>query len=209
MRDRNTLLLSAGFAPKFDERPLNHPALKSARQAIELILKGHEPFPALVIDKYWNIVSSNAPLRAFLELVSDQALLTPPVNVLRLTLSLGGLAPHIVNFKEWRAHLLDRLRRHVELTADLKLIALEKELTKYPSLGLDDHRQQQTNYSNVLVPLKLATPAGTLSLFSTVTVFGTPTEITLSELALEAFYPADDATGLLLRAMTNSLSSRS
>ena len=201
LRERNLMLLAGGYAPVFAERPLGDPALEPARAAVELILKGHEPYPAIAVDRLWRLIAHNRAAPGLLGLAADPKLLQPPVNVLRLSLAPGGLAPHIVNFGEWRAHVLDRLRRQVELTADPELIALAQELAALPGPAA---RERPRDYAGVLIPLDLRTPAGALSLFSTVTVFGTPVDVTLSELALEAFYPADEATAALLRRMAQN-----
>ncbi|HEX5777674.1 MAG TPA: helix-turn-helix transcriptional regulator [Xanthobacteraceae bacterium] len=199
LRERNLLLVAAGFAPVFAERKLDDPALAAARKAIELVLKGHEPYPALAIDRHWTLVQSNAAVAPLLAGVGA-SLLTSPVNVLRLSLHPEGLAPRIENFSEWRAHLLERLRQQIELSADPKLIELFGELSNYPA-PKTPHRGT-ADYGNVVVPLRLKTEAGTLSFFSTTTVFGTPVDVTLSELAIEAFFPADAETAEALRALT-------
>ncbi|MGL4440048.1 MAG: helix-turn-helix domain-containing protein [Bosea sp. (in: a-proteobacteria)] len=202
LRERNVMLLAAGYAPVFPERSLDDPALKAARAAIDLVLKGHEPYPALAVDRHWTLVAANAVVPILLAMVSDKTLLQPPVNVLRLSLAPGGLAPHIVNLAEWRAHLLDRLHHQIEVTADAGLEMLLKELEAYPApeTAPSDVRSV-IDYAGVVIPLQLRTPAGILSFFSTTTVFGTPVDITLSELAIEAFFPADQATNDALRAM--------
>lgn len=196
LRERNRLLTAAGYAPMYAERALDDPALKAARAAIELVLKGHEPYPALAVDRHWSLVSYN---RAVLPLLSDAApaLLQPPINVLRLSLHPLGLAPRIVNLAQWRAHLLARLRQQVAVSADPVLAALADELRGYPAPGDAGHDVIE---AAVVVPLVLRTAAGTLSFISTTTVFGTPVDVTLSELALETFFPADEATGAALRA---------
>jgi transcriptional regulator with XRE-family HTH domain len=202
LRDRNVMLLAAGYAPVFPERSLDDPALNAARAAIELVLKGHEPFPALAVDRHWTLVAANAVIPVLLSMVADKTLLQPPVNVLRLSLAPEGLAPHIVNLSEWRAHLLDRLRHQIEVTADAKLEMLLKELEAYPvppSAASDS--KFTTDYAGIVMPLQLRTPAGVLSFISTMTVFGTPVDITLSELVLEAFFPVNTATADALRAM--------
>ncbi len=191
LRERNLLLVAAGFAPVFAERKLDDPALAAARKAIELVLKGHEPYPALAVDRHWTLIQSNATVAPLLAGV-DTTLLTPPINVLRLSLHPDGLAPRIENFSEWRAHLLERLRQQIELSADPKLIGLFEELHRYPA-PKTPHRGT-SDYGNVVVPLKLKAEDGMLSFFSTTTVFGTPVDVTLSELAIEAFYPADAET---------------
>ncbi|HEY8380608.1 MAG TPA: helix-turn-helix transcriptional regulator [Microvirga sp.] len=201
LRERNTLLLSAGYAPLFPERSLDDPALRVARAAIDLVLKGHEPYPALAVDRHWTLVAANAAIAPLLAGVSEARLLEPPVNVLRLSLHPGGLAPLIVNFAEWRSHVLDRLRQQIERTGDTGLQRLRAELESYPAGGAV-HGDHAADFGGVLIPLRLSTPAGTLSFFSTITVFGTPVDVTLSELAIEAFFPADEATGAALRALT-------
>ncbi len=198
LRDRNVLLVSAGFAPIFPERDLSDPALHAARQAVELVLKGHEPYPALAINRHWELVASNGAVSALLVGI-DEALLKPPVNVLRLSLHPDGLAPRIVNYGEWRAHLLARLRRQVDVTADPALIELADELRAYPApAGAAGRVSPRLEQAAIVVPFRLATDRGTLSFFSTTTIFGTPVDVTLSELAIEAFFPADDATGATL-----------
>jgi transcriptional regulator with XRE-family HTH domain len=195
LRERNRLLTAAGYAPMYAERPLSDPALQAARDAVELVLKGHEPYPALAIDRHWNLVSYNRAVPALLEGVAPE-LLQPPLNVLRLSLHPGGLAPRIVNLGQWRAHLLARLRQQVAVSADASLAVLADELRAYPA---PNESHADPSETAVVVPLQLATKAGTLSFISTTTVFGTPVDITLSELALETFFPADAATAALLR----------
>lgn len=198
LRERNTILVAAGFAPVFPQRSLDDPALTAARKAVDIILTGHEPHPALVVDRGWNLVAANrmiAPLMAG----ADPDLLKAPLNVLRLTLHPKGLAPRVVNLHEWRAHLLDRLRREVELTADPALGDLLTELKAYPIPGGQPPRRALDEYGGVAIPFQLNTPGGLLSFFSTTTVFGTPVDVTLSELTLETFFPADAQTAQALR----------
>jgi transcriptional regulator with XRE-family HTH domain len=198
LRERNALLVAAGFAPVFQERPLSDPALQSACKVIELVLAGHEPYPALAVDRHWSLIASNRTVPLLMTDV-DPSLLKPPVNVLRLTLHPKGLASRIANLEEWRSHLLARLRRQVDLSADPVLAALLKELTEYPGPAVDRHDPQSTvDYAGVAVPFQLATTDGILSFISTTTVFGTPVDITLSELALESFFPANAATATAL-----------
>jgi transcriptional regulator with XRE-family HTH domain len=200
LRERNLLLTAAGYAPVFPERPLADPALGPARRAVELVLAGHEPYPAIAIDRHWTLVTAN---RAVAPLLAGAApdLLAPPVNVLRLSLHPDGLAPRIANLAQWRAHLLERLRRQIELTADPGLIALLAELRGYPTAYRAAPPPREPDYAGVVVPLQMATEGGILSFFSTTTVFGTPVDITLSELALESFFPADAATAEAMRAL--------
>jgi transcriptional regulator with XRE-family HTH domain len=168
LRERNAMLLAAGFAPVFAERNLEDPAMEAARTAIEMVLKGHEPYPALAM---------------------------------RLALHPRGLAPRIANLEEWRAHLLDRLRRQIAVTGDGVLAGLLQELSAYPVSGklAAIHSTAPVDHGGVFVPLKLVSDQGLLSLLSTTTIFGTPRDITLSEIAIEAFFPADAETGRILR----------
>jgi len=204
LRERNVLLVAAGFAPQFQERKLSDPALGAQRAAVELVLKGHEPYPALAIDRHWNMVSANAAAARLMG-NADASLLTPPVNVLRLSLHPDGLAPRIINLAEWRDHLLERLRRQVDVSADAVLGRLLSELRALPApRGAPPARAKGHAVGSVVVPLQLAIPSGVLSFFSTTTVFGTPIDITLSELAVEAFYPADEATAETLRSLART-----
>ncbi len=199
LRERNRLLVAAGYAPLFPERPLADPALAQARKAVDLVLAGHEPYPALAVDRHWTLVTANGAARRLLA-GAEPALLKPPVNVLRLSLHPKGLAPRIANLAAWREHLLARLRRQIELTADPVLRALLKELGDYPAPGGMPHSVEHDG-ADVAVPFELMTEAGLLAFFSTTTIFGTPVDITLSELALEAFFPADAATAEALRRL--------
>jgi len=194
LRERNRLLTAAGFAPVFRERSLDDQSMQPARAAVEQVLKGQEPYPALAIDRHWNLVSANGAVAALIA-DADPSLLEPPVNVLRLSLHPRGLASKIVNLEQWRAHLLERLERQISLTADPQLIALRDELGPYPSgSGRDDAAE-----SSIAIPFVLSTAAGQLSFISTTLMFGTPIDITLSELAIELFFPADEATAAALR----------
>ncbi|MGD9538449.1 MAG: helix-turn-helix domain-containing protein [Alphaproteobacteria bacterium] len=197
LRERNLLLVAAGYAPVFPERPLSDPGLSAARQAVDLVLKGHEPCPALAIDRHWNLIAANDATTRLMA-VEDAALLRPPINVLRLSLHPGGLAPRIANLAEWRGHLLERLRRQIEVSADPALVALMKELRGYPAPRAAAPAAK-ADYTEFVIPFRLATDAGVLAFLSTTTVFGTPVDITLAELALETFFPADEATAGRLR----------
>jgi transcriptional regulator with XRE-family HTH domain len=201
LRERNVLLTAAGYAPVFAERPLDDPVLGAARQAVEKVLKGHEPFPALAIDRHWTLVTSNQSATRLLGYIAP-ALLEPPVNVLRLTLHPDGLAVRIANLAEWRGHLLARLRHQIDLSADPVLIDLLQELAAYPVGKTKTSRTIiDRSYTEMVVPFQLETEVGVLTFFSTTMVFGTPVDITLSELAIESFFPADEATGEKLRAL--------
>lgn len=198
LRERNALLLAAGYAPGFAERPLHDPALSGALAVVQTILRGHGPNPALALDRHWQMVQANAAVAPLLAGVAP-ALLQPPVNVLRLSLHPAGLAPRIANLPVWRAHLLERLRHQLQASGDPVLLALLQELS---ALGpLQRPAAAEGAAPAIAVPLELDSPAGRLSLLSTTTVFGTPLEVTLSELAIEAFYPADPATAARLQAL--------
>jgi transcriptional regulator with XRE-family HTH domain len=198
LRERNALLIAAGFAPVYGERRLSDPTLAKAREAVELVLKGHEPFPAVAVDRHWNVVSANRPISVLLASVSP-ALLKPPLNVVRVSLHPEGLAPQIVNFHEVRAHLIARLKRQIDLSGDAKLVALLQEVSAYPKPSRSVVPIREGNADDVVIKTILDTPAGRLSLFSTMTIFGSPVDVTLSELAIESFFPADSASADLLR----------
>ncbi len=204
LRERNALLLSAGYAPFFLERSLDDPAMQAARRAVDVVLAGHEPFPALAIDRHWTLVAANRMVPIFLQGV-DAPMLRPPVNVIRLSLHPDGLGKRIVNYAEWRGHLVDRLRHQIDVTADPVLIELLDEVIGYPvpeaaQVGTPDHAQ---DLGGVAVPFRLRTDHGILSTFSTTTIFGTPLDITLSELAIESFFPSDPGTAAMLRGFAD------
>ena len=203
LRERNTMLLAAGFAPAYPERDFDDPALGVVRAAVDRVLTGHEPFPALAVDRYWTLVAANHVVPALLTGVAPH-LLQRPINVLRLSLHPDGLAARIANLPEWRAHLLARLSRQVELTADRRLSDLLQELREYAGdrgTRAADESVSDHDQASVAVPLRLRTEHGLLSLLSTTMVFGTPVDVTLSELAIEAFFPADAATADLLQCI--------
>jgi len=198
LRERNVLLVTAGYAPVFPERTIDDPALQAARKAIDQVLAGHEPYPALAIDRHWNLVTQNAavlPLMAGL----PAELLQPPINVLRTSLHPEGLALRIANLSEWRTHLFARLRRQIDLTADPVLVNLLSELQHYPGGEVSTSSVIEHTYGEVAVPFELITGEGTLAFLSTTMIFGTPIDITLSELALEFFFPADSITAEALQ----------
>lgn len=199
LRDRNALLVAAGFAPVYSEHSLDNPAMEAARKAVDLVLTGHEPFPALAVDRHWHLIAANRAVAPLLEGVSAE-LLAPPVNVLRLSLHPDGLAGRIGNWAQWRDHVLSRLTRQIEASADPALVALRSELQGYPAPPFSDNGDSEAgHHPDVVVPLRLHSSAGPLNLFSTTTVFGTAVDVTLSELAIEAFFPADAETADRLR----------
>jgi transcriptional regulator with XRE-family HTH domain len=201
LRERNAMLMAAGFAPLFGERNLADPALAPAREAIDRVLKGHEPYPALAVDRRWTLIAHNRAVLPLLEGVAP-ALMEPPVNVLRLSLHPQGVGPRIVNYVEWRAHVMARLKRDLDLTGDSAIAAMIDELRAYPvPPHARGQRESEHGAPGMVVPLRIASPAGELSFISTITVFGTPIDVTLSEIAIESFFPADARTGEVLRAL--------
>jgi transcriptional regulator with XRE-family HTH domain len=200
LRERNVLLVAAGYAPAFPQRSLDDPALKSARAAIDLVLRAHEPNPALAYDRHWNLVSANRMVMPLLEGIPAR-LLGQPLNILRLAFHPEALAPRTVNLGEWSGHLLERLHRQCEATADPELIKLYQELKAYPVPA----RPAPLSSDNVAIPFKMRLGGEVLSFISTTMVFGTPVDITLSELALETFFPADDLTAERMRSMAANM----
>jgi transcriptional regulator with XRE-family HTH domain len=195
-RERNHLLLAAGHAPAFPERSLQDPELAPVREALDLILTGHEPYPAIVIDRRWNIVAANSATMALAEWL-DPALLEPPHNVLRVT---RGLVPRIVNLGEVRAYFVERLQRQAAITSDEDLAALSEELAGHPAPEHEHEPAFEAAARGILMPLRLRVPqGGELSFFGTVATFGTAVEVTTSELSIECLFPADAATAEALR----------
>ncbi|TYB41918.1 helix-turn-helix domain-containing protein [Actinomadura chibensis] len=196
LRDRNLLLVSAGYAPVFEETPIEEPRMDSVRAALRQVLDGHEPYPAVVVDRFWNLVDANGAAAFFMEGAAPE-LLEPPLNVLRLSMHPDGMARNILNLAEWRAHMIDRVRRHVALTADASLAQLHRELRSYP--GDVAEASAPPPGHEVFVPLRLRLDGRELSFFTTIATFGTPVDITVAELAIESFYPADARTSEYLR----------
>jgi transcriptional regulator with XRE-family HTH domain len=200
LRERNALLLAAGYAPVYPQSGLDDAAMSAIRTAIRQLLTAHEPYPAIVIDRAWNLVDANASVALFTDGLPP-ALMAPPTNVLRVSLHPDGLAPRIVNLGEWRAHLFSRLRRQIALTADPALAALYDELHAYPC-EQPEPEVELPGPGEVLMPLRVRHTTGELAFFTTVSTFGTPLDVTLSELAIEAFYPANAETAAKLRGST-------
>jgi transcriptional regulator with XRE-family HTH domain len=196
LRDRNHLLLAAGHAPAFPERSLEDPELAPVRDALDLVLTAHEPYPAVVIDRRWNIVAANPATVALAEWI-DPSLLEPPINFPRV---MRLLVPRIINLAEVRAYFLERLQRQVAVTGDEELAALVQELAGYPVPELEHDPASEAAARGILMPLRLRAPDGReLSLFGTIATFGTAIEVTTSELSIESFFPADAATAETLR----------
>ena len=198
LRERNAFYLAAGFAPVHAERAFTH--LGAAHDAVRAVLNGHEPNPSLAVNVRWELLAANHSMAAFLADIPAE-LKRPPVNILRATLHPDGLAPRILNLTQWRAHVLRRVRRQLDRTAAEGLAELLAELTSYPvPAGLVDDGDDSTS-NNLVVPMRLRTDAGELALFYASTVFGSPRDVTLDEIAVETFFPADAATASALRAI--------
>ncbi|GAB3870875.1 helix-turn-helix domain-containing protein [Dactylosporangium cerinum] len=193
LRERNTMLLAGGFAPAYPEGRLDGPQLRAVRQSLRQVLTGHEPFPAVVVDRWWTMLDANTPVGLLTAGVAAE-LLEPPVNVLRLSLHPDGLAPRIANLEQWRAHLLGRLERQARATGDPKLDELLAELTAYPG-GIGPTPAAH----DVVVPLRIRHEGTELRFFGITAVFGSPLDVTVAELAIESFFPADAATADALR----------
>jgi transcriptional regulator with XRE-family HTH domain len=193
LRDRNDLLLAAGFAPVYGRRSLDSADMAAVRAALDQVLAAYEPYPAVVVDRAWEMVAGNRGIEPLLDGVAAH-LLEPPVNVLRLSLHPDGLSPRILNLPQWRTHVLTRLAREAELTGDSGLRALHRELAALPG------GQDRTPPNGIAVPLRLRSGDGVLSFLGTVTTFGTAVDLTAAELSIEAFLPADASTAEALRS---------
>jgi transcriptional regulator with XRE-family HTH domain len=213
LRERNRMLLAAGYAPLYSESALDGPRMEMVRTAIRKVLSGHEPFPSLVVDGSWNMVEANNSVALFTE-GAPEDLLEPPFNVLRYSLHPRGLGGKLLNLPQWRGYVLDRLERQLQASGgEARLVELYQELLDYPATNdlsdLDDQRRSESGpgqddgeqlFPDVFVPLRMLHADQELSLFSTVTTFGTPQDITVEELHIENFYPADAATEKYLRS---------
>jgi transcriptional regulator with XRE-family HTH domain len=192
LRDRNALLLAGGYAPAYPEHGLDEPELAAVRAALRQVLDGPFPYPAVVLNRWWELVDANAGV-GLLTAGAAPRLLEPPVNVLRLSLHPDGMAPRIINLAQWRAHLLSRLSRQAASTGDARLAELHEELLGYPG-----GQAESPAAADVVAPLRYRHGRQELSFFSMTAVIGTPMDVTVAELAIESFYPADDATAAAL-----------
>ena len=199
-RERNALFVTAGYAPIYPEHAWADPAMDAARRAVSLILQGHGHYPALAIDRHWHLMEANATAQAFMARIDPSLLQGGPINVLRLSLHPLGMAPHIVNLAQWRTHLFARLGQQIAASGDPVLVQLRDELMAYPMPPQEAPEPPGPDLAGIAVPLRYRTPSGqVVTMISTTTVFGTPVDITLSELALETFFPADEASADYLR----------
>jgi transcriptional regulator with XRE-family HTH domain len=205
LRERNTLLLAGGYAPRYPRTSLDSPEMAKVRGTLETILQGHDPYPGLVIDRYWNVVLANTAALAFTKGLPEHVM-GPTVNIFRVSLHPEGLANRTSNFEDWAYYLLSQLHRSTVLTGDSEFERLVDEVSSYPAVAaLGDWRGRSAAAEpEILVPFRIDLGDAELSLYTTLTVFGTPQDVTLSELAIELFYPADEASEALLRSATTS-----
>ena len=202
LREHNRMLLAAGFAPRYAERGYASPEMAEVRGALQRLLDAHQPYPGLVLDRQWNVVHANAAARALAGLL-PAALTTPVMNAFRAGLHPEGLAAHTANFDQWGRYLIDQLRRLCATSGDADLLALEKELQQYPNVQALAAAMPRDGSPPpaLLVPCVLDLPAGRVAMFTTLSTFGTPRDVTLQELCVELFYPCDAHSETLLRAM--------
>ncbi len=200
LREQNALVLAAGFAPAFRERPREE--LEAARIAIDQVLQAHKPYPAFALDRHWNVVLSNSALPQLYEDCAAE-LLQAPINAVRLVLHPRGMGPRVINFIEWRAHTVTVLRQQIETRPDPVIEALLAEVMSYPAPAGGVALATSEGPQRYATPLRIATRLGTVSFLNTTTIFGTPTDVTLSELALEMLFPADPATIAIVKTMVD------
>jgi transcriptional regulator with XRE-family HTH domain len=200
LRERNPMLEAAGYAPMYRRSSLDAPEMQAARRSLDIVLRSHLPNPCLAFDRFYNVVAANQAVGALLQGAQPE-LLEAPINVVKVSLHPRGVASRIANFTQWRKHILSRLQQQHEMTGDAYLKSLIDEVVDYPLPEGEEQHALEHEHLGVLLPLKLRTATGVLSFISTVTVFGTPHDITLQELAIESFFPADEFTaGELARA---------
>ncbi|MET8825141.1 helix-turn-helix transcriptional regulator [Streptomyces sp. NPDC004610] len=201
MRERNALLLAAGYAPRFPETPLDDPAMGPLREGIERLIQGFEPYPALVVDAHYTVVAANRGIAMILDGLPEH-LLTPPVNVVRITLHPEGLAPRIRNLAEWRGHLLHQMRGQIALRRSRALRELYEEVAAYPVPDAPAHRaEERPAVPYIALPMVLEHAGHTLSFVSSISTFNTPMDVTVAELAIETLLPADPATVKYLHSL--------
>ncbi|MGJ5892324.1 helix-turn-helix domain-containing protein [Streptomyces niveiscabiei] len=198
VRERNALLLAAGYAPRYAQTPLDDPALAGVRAGLEQLLRGYEPYPALVVDGVYTVVAANRGIAMLLDGVAD-TLLAPPLNAMRLTLHPEGLAPRIRNLPEWRAHLLHQMERQLALQRSPGLRELYDEVAAYPAPREPRDTEPAPDAPVFALPLRITHAGRTLSFVSSISTFNTPTDVTVAELAVETLLPADPATAKYLQ----------
>lgn len=202
LRERNRLLLAAGYAPRYAERPLDAPAMEPVRAALQRLLDAHDPYPGVALDRHWHVVLANRAAQALVALLPP-ALQGPPLNMMRASLHPQGFAAHTANFSDWGTYLVDTLRRGAAQSGDPGLLALYDEVSAYPGVQALQAGAARGEAA-LLVPCVMRLPQGELSMFTTLTTFGTPRDVTLEELCIELFYPADAVSEQLLRTSAGS-----
>jgi transcriptional regulator with XRE-family HTH domain len=204
VRERNALLLAAGYAPHYPETPLGDPSMDALREGMERLIQGYEPYPALVVDATYHVLAANQGIAMLLEGVPE-SLLTPPLNAMRLTLHPQGLAPRIRNHREWRDHLLAQMDRQIALHRSEPLRALYEEVAAYPVPDPDPERAEDGEHlapaAYFALPMQIEHEGRILSFISSISTFNTPMDVTVAELAIETFLPADPATGKYLQSL--------
>ncbi|WP_328874899.1 helix-turn-helix transcriptional regulator [Streptomyces sp. NBC_00287] len=200
VRERNALLLAAGYAPHYPETPLDDPALDAVRQGMERLIQGYEPYPAIVVDAMYNVLAANRGILMLLDGIPEH-LLAPPLNAMRLTLHPEGLAPRIRNLREWRGHLLEQMQRQIALHRSEPLRKLYEEVAAYPVPDADPSEEPAVPVPYFALPLQIEHEGRTLSFISSISTFNTPMDVTVAELAIETLLPADPATVKYLQSL--------
>ncbi|MFD5073350.1 helix-turn-helix domain-containing protein [Streptomyces sp. NPDC058371] len=198
VRERNALLLAAGYAPHYPETPLDDPSMAALREGMERLIQGYEPYPALVVDATYTVLAANRGIALLLEGVPER-LLVPPLNAMRLTLHPAGLAPRIRNHREWRDHLLAQMDRQIALHRSDALRALYEEVAAYPVADRPDSGEPAEPVPYFALPMQIEHDGRLLSFISSISTFNTPMDVTVAELAIETFLPADPATAKYLQ----------
>jgi transcriptional regulator with XRE-family HTH domain len=201
VRERNSLLLAAGYAPRYPETPLDDPALGALSEGLERLIRCYEPYPALVVDATYTVVAANRGITMLLDGVPEY-LLQPPLNAMRLTLHPEGMAPRIRNLGEWRGHLLAQMERQIALHRSEPLRALYEEVAAYPvPEAADKEAEPASSVPYFALPMRIEHEGRVLSFVSSIATFNTPMDVTVSELAIETFLPADPATAKYLQGL--------
>ncbi|MFI7293018.1 helix-turn-helix domain-containing protein [Streptomyces sp. NPDC050121] len=202
VRERNALLLAAGYAPHYPQTPLDDPALDALRAGLDRLIQGYEPYPALVMDARYDVVAANRGITMLLDGVPE-SLLTAPLNAMRLTLHPQGLAPRIRNLREWRGHLLAQMERQIALYRSAPLRELYEEVAAYPVAQSGPAEEPAEPVPYFALPMRIEHEGRILSFISSVSTFNTPMDVTVAELAIETFLPADPATVTYLHSLIN------
>ncbi|CAL9607046.1 helix-turn-helix domain-containing protein [Streptomyces sp. enrichment culture] len=200
VRERNALLLAAGYAPRYPETPLDDPSMRSLREGMERLIQGYEPYPALVVDATYNVVAANRGILMLMDGMPEE-LLAPPLNAMRLTLHPRGMAPRIRNLREWRGHLLAQMERQIALHRSQPLRELYEEVAAYPVPEETPGAEPEEPVPYFALPLQVEHEGRVLSFISSISTFNTPMDVTVAELAIETLLPADPATVKYLHSL--------